>query len=356
MSMLTNPEYRQLATDTSNEMIEHDADRGLGRYVEAALHIREAGLGRVRMGQLAYDAGDYPRAAADWLSAAACFYLVPDLMYMRQRVEQVRQLDREGKIPADRRDIHAALKEREEQLGELDSRLKRFWQDYGQMVGPMRTASQDSLSFLLRQVRELPGSPHLHAEISGQALQLGQKDLAVQSLECALRIDPGNPQLTALRASQLFDLGDSVRAAQVARDALAVHPEVGSLRILLAQALAFRAGPSGVGWKPEDWEEAIDVLRPLIENASANPVERLNAISLAATLRHGLGQETEYHRLLSIFDTLATTVSSPIGREVVTRLRRGLSQVVPQPVSVGNAPSARFTLVLPDLEPLLQVA
>src|SRR5436853_2447565 len=105
-------EYRKLGLDSSNDMMAHDSRRVLGRYPEAALHIREAGFGRFRMGQIMFDAGDFAQAAADWLSAAACFYLVPDLERMHDCIERVRQLNREGKIPPERRDLHVALKER----------------------------------------------------------------------------------------------------------------------------------------------------------------------------------------------------------------------------------------------------
>src|ERR1700674_3025743 len=116
MTATETPEYRKLALDSSNDMIRHDARRGCGEYAGAALYISEAGSGRLRMGQIMLDAGDFPRAAADWLSAAACFYLATDLERMKECVERVRQLDREGKIPAERRDIHTALKEREAQI------------------------------------------------------------------------------------------------------------------------------------------------------------------------------------------------------------------------------------------------
>lgn len=343
MTMLTNPEYKKLSIDSSNDMIRHDARWGDGEYEQSALHIRQAGFGRLRMGQLAYDAGQLVRAACDWLSAAACFYLVPDLERMRDAFERVRRIDQAGHIPADRRDIRAAIQEREEEIRTLEMKLTEFWCDLKQIVGPGRAVSQEALDFLLRQVRELPGFPYLHAELSYQALGLEQRELAERSLEWASRFDPGSPHLAALRASQAFAHGDPVRAAQLAREALIAHPEMGYLQILLAQALAFRAGPRGADWKATDWEEAIKVLQPLIENGSADILERLTAISLAVTLHHGLGHATDYRRLLAYFDALAAAVQSPIGHEVVARLRRDLPQVFPQPntdvtAQVGESP------------------
>lgn len=123
MSIIKRPEYRQLALDSSNDMIEHDASRGLGRYAQAAMFIRQAGIGRARMGKMMYHAGQFTRAAEDYLSAGACFYLVPDLLELRASIEIVRQIDQAGHIPPERGDIRAAIQEREEQLRTLEAKL-----------------------------------------------------------------------------------------------------------------------------------------------------------------------------------------------------------------------------------------
>jgi hypothetical protein len=350
VSVTQTPEYKRLALDSSNDMIRYDSRWVLGEYEEAALHIRQAGFARHQMGQLAFDAGQLVRAASDWLSSAACFYLVPDLDRMREAFGRVREIDRAGHIPAERRDIRAAIVEREEQIRTLEGKLARFWHDHRQIVGPMRTVSQQALDFLLRQVRELPGFPHLHAEISYHALNLGQRELAERSLEWASKFDPGSPHLAALRASQAFAHGDSVRAVQLAREGLIAHPEMGYLRVLLAQALAFRAGPHAANWKAADWEAAIEVLRPLLEEGSTDPLEVLTAISLAATLHHGLGHESEYRRLLGAFDSLAVSIQNPAAQVMAARLRRDLPQVFPQPGSNGARPSGegRQPLAEPD--------
>jgi hypothetical protein len=358
MTTTETPEYRKLALDSSNEMMDHDGDRGLGRYPQAALHIREAGFGRLRMGQIMSDSGDFVHAAEDWLSAAACFYLVPDLERMRDAFERVRRIDQAGHIPAERRDIHAAIKEREEQLRTLDEKLNQFRQEYGRMVGPTQTANPKTLEWLLRQVRELPGSPLLHANISNQALQLGLQPLAIESLDWALRFDPVSPHLAALRVSQLFAFGEPVRAAQIGRELLKSHPEMAALRITVAQALAFRAKDQVADVQVADWEAAIEVLQPIVGSGSANALERLMAISLAAILRHGLGHDTEYRRLLSSFDQMAEVVRSPAEQSIVARLRRDLPQVFPAPGPNGAAPSTvgrRHPPTEPDYATLCQV-
>jgi hypothetical protein len=120
MTATKSPAYRQLALDSSNDMIEHDADRTLGRYPKAAWHILRAGNARVHMGQIMFAAGEFVLAAEDWLSAAACFYLATDLGRMRVAFELAEKLDQDGKIPSERRDLHAALKQREEQIKTLE--------------------------------------------------------------------------------------------------------------------------------------------------------------------------------------------------------------------------------------------
>ena len=123
MTARQSPEYKKLALDSSNDMMDHDGDRSLGRYAKAARHILQAGLARDRMGQMMFDSGDFIQAAADWLSAAACFLLAADPRRMRDAFERAQTLVHEGKVPPERRDIHAALKEREEQLAALDQKL-----------------------------------------------------------------------------------------------------------------------------------------------------------------------------------------------------------------------------------------
>ncbi len=122
MTATETSEYRKLELDSSNDLIRHDARRSDRKYPEAALHARQAGLARLRMGQMMFDVGQFVSAAEDWLSAAACFYLANDLKRMRETFARAQKLVQEGKVPPERRDIHAALQEREEQLAVLDQK------------------------------------------------------------------------------------------------------------------------------------------------------------------------------------------------------------------------------------------
>jgi tetratricopeptide (TPR) repeat protein len=346
MTVIETPEYRKLALDSSNDMIRHDSRRGCGEYADAALYMRKAGDARARMGQIMFDEGQFVYAAEDWLSAAACFYLATDPDRMKEYFERVKKLDREGKIPVDRRDIHTALKEREEECQTLDNRLIQFLQEYARKSGPTR----ESLDFLLRQVRELPGSHKLHTLISLCAKRLGQLTLAAAHLNWAEKFAPGDPHIESIRVSLLLASEDIDRAIQTGRALLARHPEMDELRVLLAQALAFRPGAIKA-----DWEEAIEILKPIEEVGSEDVMDRLVPLALAVTLQRGAGHEQEYRRLLDKFDQLAASIQAPAERTTVIALRQAFPQVFPQPGADGTglgtemqplAESARATLRL----------
>jgi hypothetical protein len=164
-------------------MMDHDAERALGRYPQAAWHMLQAGEARARMGQMMFDAGQFAQAAADWLSAAACFYLATGLERMRNTFERVKQLGQEGKIPPERRDIHAAIKERAEQLETLARKIAQFHET-------RHASDQESLDWLLTQLRELPGLPELHSAIAQIATRLGQTARASENLTWAEKFAP----------------------------------------------------------------------------------------------------------------------------------------------------------------------
>lgn len=116
-------EYRQLALDSSNSLMDWDAGRALGRHEEAAVAVRRAGELRRQMGQLCLADGDYPQAAADWLSAAACFVQATAADEAEELVHRVTDMVRQDQIPAERKDIWAALSERQEEVRKLRERV-----------------------------------------------------------------------------------------------------------------------------------------------------------------------------------------------------------------------------------------
>ncbi len=197
MTTTNTPEYRKLELESSNDIIRHDARRSDRKYAAAALHARAAGTARLRMGQIMFDASDFTQAAADWLAAAACFHLATDPKRMRDALDRAQQLECAGKIPPERRDIHTALKEREEELQVLEAKLARFHAEYAAHAG----SGSEALDWLQTQVRELPGSLDLHTAIVTHAGQLGQKALAARHLDWAEQIEPDHPPLRAFRAA-----------------------------------------------------------------------------------------------------------------------------------------------------------
>lgn len=178
MTITTDPEYRRLALDSSNEMMEYDGDMGLGRYEKAAGHIREAGRGRDRMARLGFDAGDYEWAAAGWLSAADCYCKGADLDRMRACLGRAIDLERAGKIPAEMEYLSVALRRRKRELAKLERRLARFDAE----AARLDAAGDDpaALDWLLGQVRDLPGLPRLHQRIAAHADRLGRAELAAE--------------------------------------------------------------------------------------------------------------------------------------------------------------------------------
>jgi hypothetical protein len=127
---------------------------------------------------------------------------------------------------------------------------------------------------------------------------------------------------------------------------LARHPEMIHLRVHLAQIIAARAGAVG-----PDWEEAIGLLTPLANTHSDDVEMRTLALGMATTLRHGLGHDAEYHHLLQRFDQLAQAIQSPVGKEMVSEVRRLLPQVFPKPGSNGTAPPPKSGNHLTGLDP-----
>jgi hypothetical protein len=83
-----------------------------------------AGERRERMARICFDGGRYAEATEDWLSAASCFVLATASVRSAEILKLVEELIAEGKVPADRRDLYAALAECNNGLKQLERKAK----------------------------------------------------------------------------------------------------------------------------------------------------------------------------------------------------------------------------------------
>jgi tetratricopeptide (TPR) repeat protein len=322
-------EYRDLELETSNHLMRHDSRRGLGRYEEAAYHALQAGLGRVRMGQFCWDAEEYTQAVEDWLSAAGCFVLATACRQATESLNHLHRLEAEGKIPARRLDLHAALREHDQGLKDLMQRVQQFGRDVMVQGHRLEVPDDRTLRFLQRSVRDLPGYSWLHYAIFRQAAGLGQQELADKHLAWAAAFDPEDAaHYVALLGYRQIARGKPDRALALGNDFLAAHCEnTGQVRIMLANALG-----SDSRVRPPDQERAIEVLRPLVEDAGADPRQRIAALALSATFQHELGHAQVFESLVQEFNHLEGSLDDPELTKDLAQLR-GL---IPHPEVNGS--------------------
>jgi hypothetical protein len=321
MTGTKSAEYRDLEHESSSRLLEHDSRRVLGRYEEAAYHALQAGTGRDRMGRLCFQAGEFAEAAEDWLSAVACFLLATANQQAAGVLELLRRLEADGKIPAERSDLVGTLRGREREWKDLNERIQQFLRDFGRQGHQLDVADQSTLRFLLRHVRDLPGLASLHYAIFRQATALGQEELADRHLAWAATFDPGNPNLAAWLGYRHLAHGRRDDAVRWASEFLAAHPsEAGPVRIMLASALT--GGPET---ETGSQERALEVLRPLVEDAAADVRQRSAALALTGALQRELGREQEFHRLVRELEYLEGSIPVAELRVVVAELRRLMS-------------------------------
>lgn len=349
MSVTDLPEYRKLRLDSSNDLMRHDGRRAEGEYVQAALLARQAGLARQQMAAMAFAAGEYVRAASDWLSAAACFYLVPDLDRMRECLASAQQLEREGRIPAENRHVFAALREREEQGRELSAQVQAFLQDFSRRGGLAAAGDPGLLDWLVGLVRTLPGEPRLHAAIYFQASRLGLKPLAADHVTWAHRLDPDNASFTALYGREQIAQSRPDEALAVGRAFIASHPnEAAVVRMMMAEAIVVAAGGRG-----PDLEAALGLLLPVGDDPAARPRERLAAIGLTAMLQQVVGTPEEFDRTLAAFNRVAAEAESAEAQQMVVQLHASLRRPAQNGAAEPHRPSGS-SVSEPDFAKMFQ--
>jgi tetratricopeptide (TPR) repeat protein len=327
-------EYHVLERESSDLLLEHDSRRVLGRFEEAAYDALQAGRGRARMGQLRFAAGEYAEAIEDWLSAIECFLRATAKKQASDLLTLLHKMEAEGKLPAERPDLHAALREREQGLGDLSQREQRFLREIALQGHQIDRPEERTLDFLLQQVRGLPGLALLHYAIYRQASDLRRQELAVQHLVWATTFDAANANLRALLGYLYLAVGSPDRALTLGNDFLAAHSsDTGPVRIMMANAYGL-----GSGSRPPDQERALDVLRPLLDGAEADERERIAAMALSATFQYEIGREPEYSRLLQELNRLEGSTHTLEVRTAIADFR----ELIPHPDGNGNATSRQL--------------
>jgi hypothetical protein len=93
-----------------------------------------------------------------------------------------------GAIPEDRRDLLAALKDRQNEVQELGERLRRFDRQLERRRDGLQ-ATPSALVFLKDQLPELPASARLHALIASVAVELKDEETAARHAALAAFFD-----------------------------------------------------------------------------------------------------------------------------------------------------------------------
>ncbi len=186
MMTLTNPEYRQLARESSNQMLRYDAERLQGNFEEAGLAIWQAGQNRMKMADLGRQEGDVSRAAADLLSAAACFLQAGNLKWAERAFRELEQL---GPLPAERRDLTDARAERAGQLDELARRQHQVGAELDRHADWLQTAPAQLLELAQARLEEFPGWARLHCLLADLETQRGDVEAVARHAALAVAFD-----------------------------------------------------------------------------------------------------------------------------------------------------------------------
>ncbi len=317
-TLASEPNYRELRLESSNDLVDHDSRRVLGRFAEAARHALRAGAPRDRMGQIRFDAERYADAADDWLSAASCLLLATASRRAAEVLKIVHGLIAEGKVPADRKDLHAALAECDKGLKQLKRKEKRFLAEFD-AEHKLNRPDERTLAFLRERVRDLPGLADLHYAIFRQALGLGRQDLAEDHLRWAVTFGPDNANRVAILGQMYIERGRPDLAIALGEDFLELNSSnTGRVRIMLANALGV-----GADGNHPDQELALEVLRPVVDVVSGNaPKQRVAALALSATFACELGREDQFGRLVEELNRLEGTIEAAELRGVIADLRK----------------------------------
>ncbi|HUY34805.1 MAG TPA: hypothetical protein VMV69_18815 [Pirellulales bacterium] len=311
-------DYHELELESSNDLVDHDSRRVLGRFAEAASHALQAGARRERMGRISLDTGRHADAAEDWLSAASCFLLATASGRAAEILKIVHGLIAQGNVPANRRDLHAALGECDKGLKQLKRKERRFLAEFG-AEHELNRPDEDTLRFLQERLRDLPGFADLHYAIFRQALGLGRQDLAEEHLRWAVTFGPGNANRVAILGNLHINRGRPDLAVALGENFLETQAaNAGQVRIMLANALG-----QGTDGSPPDQGRALEVLRPVVDVVAGHaPKQRVAALALSATFACELGREEQFGHMVEELNCLERTVEAVELRGVIAGLRK----------------------------------
>jgi hypothetical protein len=258
------------------------------------------------MGAILRDAGDWEGAAEDFLSAADCYLQAAHGDKARTTLEQARQMSSGKGIEASRPDLGQILKEREEELQNVQQKEQSILDSFSARGFRPAVPDEEALRYLLQAVRELPGLAPLHWVIFLQANGLGKDGLAREHLRWAANFDPANPDYVAALGYHLLDSDEGQSAVELGLQYLAKYPTRSQVvRLILANALA----PTPQA-RAEDREQALAILQPLIDDTGANLRQRIAALMLSTILHFESGHSAELAHMEAALLRMSAEIAS----------------------------------------------
>jgi tetratricopeptide (TPR) repeat protein len=315
MITATDKEYDDLTLKSSNLMLQGDSRKALGRYEETAQCYRQAGELRRSMGEAKYQCEDFELAAEDWLSAAACFVEATDAESARDLVLKVRELKAAHQLPAERQDLLTALQVREQEIAQLAKNILQFLNTFDVRGNSKVQTTEDPLAMLLVYRQTLPGFWRLHWAIFHQASVKSNGDLAFYHVLWASLFDPANVNIAAVAGMMQIKLGHPEIALEFGKEFLdADSANAAPVRIMMALAY--------LQLQPPKILDAMDILRPMINDTDVDPRPRALAICLSAAIFQDSGSREEYRHLLDDLAQMGRQEMSPDVVAVVEEVQK----------------------------------
>jgi tetratricopeptide (TPR) repeat protein len=339
MTVASSPDYRRLALASSNLLIQWDARRDWGEPIEAALAMLQAGRQRYDMGVLGHADRDDATAATDWLCAANCFVQASALDDAEEALSRVQELEAAGRIPAERRDIFQALREREQELpdarrrlADLDAWKQRSWASEPPSV-------ERKLQLLLDKVRDYPGLTRLHEWIRDYAWIMWQLDelekyriLAERHAEWACAFESlGIRYLEYLAWKQSMDCFEDQRIADAIRvvdDYLRLHPRSLLNQLQAAVLLAYPFDPAR-----GDYPRAIQKLQAIQKAPPMDERTQAVACCFEAAFTAQLGGSVSIANLRSRLESIERQTQDAWIAQITRQYRHLLEDAPVAPVN-----------------------